>query len=147
MCCNRMLIHAGCPGESALKSSVQTIRISFSSVVTQILSATGFSKMELNLDKEGFLREMADWSEEAAQSLAMNEGIDLTADHWEIISLVRDYYRQYQVSPPTRVLVKVVRDRLGDTKGNSIHLMQLFSGKPVKLVSKIAGLPKPSNCE
>jgi|TARA_B100000959_G_C14936189_1_gene605854 tRNA 2-thiouridine synthesizing protein E len=103
--------------------------------------------MELSLDKEGFLCEMADWNEGAAQSLATSEGIDLTADHWEIISLVRDYYQRHQVSPPTRVLVKVVREQLGDKKGNSIYLMQLFSGKPVKLVSKIAGLPKPSNCE
>ena len=103
--------------------------------------------MELNLDEEGFLRELTDWNNDVAQFLASTEGIDLTDDHWEIIKLVRDYYRQHQISPVTRVLVKVTRERLGNTKGNSIHLMQLFSGKPVKLISKIAGLPKPANCD
>lgn len=103
--------------------------------------------MHLNLDKEGFLRHLTDWNTEVALTLADNEGIDLTDDHWEVISLVRDYYQQHKISPATRVLVKVVRERLGERKGNSIHLMQLFSGKPVKLISKIAGLPKPANCD
>ena len=103
--------------------------------------------MGLNLDKEGFLRELADWDNEVAQILASNEGIDLTDDHWEIINLVRDYYQHHQISPVTRVLVKATREQLGDTKGSSIHQMQLFSGKPTKLISKIAGLPKPANCD
>ena len=103
--------------------------------------------MELNLDKEGFLRELLDWDNDVAHVLARNEGIDLTPDHWEVIHIVRAYYEKYQISPVTRALVKVTRENLGDTKGNSIHLMQLFSGKPAKLISKIAGLPKPANCD
>jgi tRNA 2-thiouridine synthesizing protein E len=103
--------------------------------------------MELNLDREGFLRELNDWNNDVAITLASNEGIALSDDHWEIINLVRNYYDQYQISPVTRVLVKLVREQSGEAKGNSIHLMQLFSGKPAKLVSKIAGLPKPLNCD
>jgi tRNA 2-thiouridine synthesizing protein E len=103
--------------------------------------------MELNLDREGFLRELNDWNEDVAKALAANEGIMLSDDHVEIIDLVRRYYDQYQISPVTRVLVKLVREQMGEAKGNSIHLMQLFSGKPAKLVSKIAGLPKPANCD
>ena len=103
--------------------------------------------MELNLDSEGFLRELNDWNEDVAKVLAANEGITLLDDHVEIIDLVRRYYDQYQISPVTRVLVKLVRQQMGEAKGNSIHLMQLFSGKPAKLVSKIAGLPKPANCD
>ena len=103
--------------------------------------------MDLNLDKEGFLRQLTDWNTEVALILAGNEGIELTDDHWDVICLVRDYYRKHKISPATRVLVKITRERLGDKKGNSIQLMQLFSGKPVKLISKIAGLPKPANCD
>jgi tRNA 2-thiouridine synthesizing protein E len=103
--------------------------------------------MHLNLDKEGFLRELTDWNSQVAQILASSEGIALTDDHWEIIFLVRDYYQQHRISPVTRVLVKVTREKLGSKKGNSIHLMQLFSGKPTRLISKIAGLPKPANCD
>ena len=103
--------------------------------------------MELNLDKEGFLRDLSDWNPDVAQTLAKNEEITLSDSHWQIINLVRDYYQQYQISPATRVLVKITRKKLGEDKGNSIYLMQLFTGKPAKLVSKIAGLPKPANCD
>jgi tRNA 2-thiouridine synthesizing protein E len=100
-----------------------------------------------SVDKEGFLRNLDDWSPEVAEALALTDGIRLTEEHWEILRLVRDYYRCYHLSPATRVLVRLVGERLGPEKGQSIHLMRLFSGKPAKLVSKIAGLPKPANCD
>ncbi len=103
--------------------------------------------MKLNLDKEGFLRDLSDWNPDVAQVLAKNEEITLSDSHWQVINLVRDYYQQYQISPAKRVLVKITREKLGEDKGNSIYLMQLFTGKPAKLVSKIAGLPKPANCD
>lgn len=99
------------------------------------------------IDKEGFLRDLNDWDETVAARLAAQDDIELTDDHWEVIRTVRSYYQEYEISPATRVLVKLIRDRLGERKGNSIYLMQLFSGKPAKLVSKIAGLPKPANCD
>ncbi len=103
--------------------------------------------MTPEFDKEGFLRNLSDWNREVAALLAEKEGIDLTIAHWEVIDLVRDYYAAYRISPVTRVLVRVVRDRLGEDKGSSIHLMKLFGGKPARTVSKIAGLPKPANCD
>jgi tRNA 2-thiouridine synthesizing protein E len=103
--------------------------------------------MKLNLDKEGFLRDLSDWNPDVAEVLAKNEEITLSGSHWQIIDLVRDYYQHYQISPVTRVLVTITRKKLGEDKGNSIYLMKLFSGKPAKLVSKIAGLPKPANCD
>ena len=103
--------------------------------------------MGLNLDQEGFLRELSDWNKDAAAILAANEDIVLSEEHWELIHLVRNYYTQYQISPVTRVLVKLVREEFGDEKGNSIYLMRLFTGKPAKLISKISGLPKPANCD
>lgn len=101
----------------------------------------------LNVDKEGFLRDLADWNPAVACELARSEGIELTADHWQVIDTVRDYYAAYRISPATRVLVKLVREKIGAEEGQSIYLMQLFSGKPARLVSKIAGLPKPANCD
>jgi tRNA 2-thiouridine synthesizing protein E len=103
--------------------------------------------MALNLDTEGFLLKMADWSPAAAEELANQDDLTLTAAHWEIIHLERAYYQQFNVSPPARVLVKIVRDRLGPDKGRSIYLMQLFGGRPARLVAKLAGLPKPVNCD
>jgi len=97
-------------------------------------------------DKEGFLRELADWSPEVAQQIALDEGITLSDAHWEIVELLREYYREFDSSPAMRPLVKYCRLKLGDDKGKSIYLMTLFPGSPAKLGSKIAGLPKPDNC-
>ncbi len=101
---------------------------------------------ELNIDKEGFLKNLSDWTPEAATLLANNEGISLTEEHWEIIKLLRAFYQQFEISPAMRILVKITKESLGDKAGNSIHLMKLFPGSPAKLASKIAGLPKPTNC-
>ena len=101
----------------------------------------------MQLDKEGFLANYEDWTTESAPRLAASEAIELTADHWEVIHLVRDYYHHYHVSPTTRVLVKIVERELGPDKGKSIYLMRLFGAKSAKLVAKIAGLPKPNNCD
>lgn len=101
---------------------------------------------QIALDKEGFLENPADWSEPVAKALAQREQIELTAAHWEIIRALQDFYRQFEHSPPMRVLVKYVKQQLGDDKGNSIYLLQLFPGSPAKLAAKIAGLPRPTNC-
>lgn len=98
-------------------------------------------------DKEGFLRNTGDWNPAIAEHLAVMDGIALTDDHWEVIHLVRDYYQNYRLFPANRVLVTKVREAFGKSKGNSIHLMKLFAGKPAKHIAKIAGLPKPPNCD
>ncbi|MES2824717.1 MAG: TusE/DsrC/DsvC family sulfur relay protein [Pseudomonadota bacterium] len=100
----------------------------------------------VELDKEGFLENLTDWNEEVATELAQQEKIQLTAAHWEIIALVRDFYQLYQLSPSMRALVKRTEQMLGAEKGRSIYLLQLFPPSPAKLACKIAGLPKPSNC-
>lgn len=100
----------------------------------------------VELDKEGFLKNLSDWNESVAAALAENEAIDLTDAHWEVIYLVRDFYQTFQISPSMRALVKRTEQILGAEKGKSIYLLQLFPVSPAKFVSKIAGLPKPANC-
>jgi len=100
----------------------------------------------IELDKEGFLKNLGDWSEPVAHALAKNDAIDLTDAHWEIIYLVREFYKTFQISPSMRALVKRTEQILGGEKGKSIYLLQLFPVSPAKFVSKIAGLPKPANC-
>jgi tRNA 2-thiouridine synthesizing protein E len=97
-------------------------------------------------DKEGFLCKLDDWTPEIAQQIAVSEGIELTDAHWEIIELLREFYRRFEASPANRALVKFVAQELGPDKGRSIYLMSLFPGSPARLGSKVAGLPKPDNC-
>jgi tRNA 2-thiouridine synthesizing protein E len=99
------------------------------------------------VDNEGFLRNLDDWNQDVAQELARLEDISLTLEHWEVISLAQAYYREYLVFPANRVLVKKMKETLGEDKGSSIHLMTLFTGKPARVIAKVAGLPKPPNCD
>ncbi|WP_226702986.1 TusE/DsrC/DsvC family sulfur relay protein [Microbulbifer elongatus] len=101
---------------------------------------------EIPLDKEGFLRNLEDWSPAAAEALAAQEGIELTEDHWDVIRLLQAFYKEFELSPAMRPLVKYVGQHLGPEKGRSIFLMKLFPPSPAKIGSKIAGLPKPTNC-
>lgn len=100
----------------------------------------------IETDKEGYLVDLADWSEAVAEQLAANEGISLTDDHWALIQIIRAFYDQFEVSPAMRVLVKHIREQLGEEKGNSIYLLKLFPGSPAKVLAKISGLPRPTNC-
>lgn len=97
-------------------------------------------------DKEGYLKDLEDWTPSLAEALAAQEQIALTAAHWEIIELLREFYREFQVSPAMRPLVKRTSQLLGPEKGRSIYLIQLFPSSPAKVASKIAGLPRPDNC-
>jgi tRNA 2-thiouridine synthesizing protein E len=103
--------------------------------------------MAISTDSEGFLTNYLDWAPESVSELAMAEGIELVAAHWEVIYLAREYYARFHISPVTRVLSKIVGEKLGAKKAKSIYLMRLFTAKPAKIVSKLAGLPKPSNCD
>lgn len=98
------------------------------------------------LDKEGFLMDLADWSEPVAEALAAREALELSDEHREILRLLRAFYDEFQLSPATRPLVKYMTLNLGPDKGGSAQLNRLFKGTPAKLAAKLAGLPKPTNC-
>ena len=103
--------------------------------------------IELEVDDDGYLKHLQDWSPDIAQALAQQQQLTLTEAHWEIINAIRDFYSQYQRSPTTRVLLKYLAQQLGTQKSSSIYVMQLFGGgTPAKSIAKLAGLPKPPNC-
>lgn len=97
-------------------------------------------------DEEGFLLDLSQWNEAIALQIAAQEGITLTPAHWELLHLARLYQAQFDISPEMRPLVKWVGQHLGADKGKSLYLLSLFPNSPAKLISKIAGLPKPPNC-
>lgn len=101
---------------------------------------------KIALDREGYLKDLNEWDKQVAAELALQEGIRLGSSHWEVLNLLRVFYRRHQLSPATRALVSLVKRELGKEKGRSVYLMKLFKGSPAKTASKIAGLPKPDNC-
>jgi TusE/DsrC/DsvC family sulfur relay protein len=97
-------------------------------------------------DEEGYLIDISVWNTELAGLIAENENIDMNGDHWEVVNFLRDYYEEYQIAPAIRVLTKAVKKSLGEEKGNSKYLYELFPYGPAKQACKIAGLPKPTGC-
>lgn len=98
------------------------------------------------LDKDGYLVNLNDWDRDAANALAAQENITLTPAHWEIVATLQEFYREFELSPAMRALVKYTEKKLGPEKGKSIYLLQLFPPSPARIASKIAGLPRPTNC-
>lgn len=100
------------------------------------------------LDRDGYLKNLEDWSESVAEQLAAAEGITMTPAHWEVIRVLRVFYQETQHSPANRALARLVARELGEEKGRSIYLMSLFRGRgsPALLSTRIAGLPRPRNC-
>ena len=106
----------------------------------------------LQLDAEGYLCCLSDWSPEVAQIMAAHEQRELTPEHWDIINVVRAFYDRFELVPAMRPLVKAVRQALGEDRGSSTYLMALFpesAGRlesPARIVARLAGLPRPTGC-
>lgn len=97
-------------------------------------------------DEEGYLTDISVWNKDLADLIAKSENINLTDEHWEVINFLREYYEEYQIAPAIRILVKEMKKRFGDAKGNQQYLYDLFPYGPAKQACKIAGLPKPTGC-
>jgi len=100
----------------------------------------------LPVDDKGYLLDYVNWSPLVAETMAANDGIQLEADHWVVLQIFRDYFEMHEIEPPMRALVKKARDSLGEKKGNSRYLYQLFPEGPGTQACRYAGLPKPLSC-
>ena len=98
------------------------------------------------VDEEGYLEDRGDWNMDIAKAIAVEEGLEMSDSHWEVVNFLREYYEEYQIAPAVRVLTKSIGKKLGKDKGNSKYLYELFPYGPAKQACKIAGLPKPTGC-
>ncbi len=105
-----------------------------------------FNGKDIETDAQGYLKNSGDWHEALAEAIAKQEQIALTEAHWQVIHFVRDFYLQFNTSPAIRMLVKAMKQKYGEEKGNSRYLYRLFPQGPAKQATKIAGLPKPVKC-
>ncbi|MEW6218033.1 MAG: TusE/DsrC/DsvC family sulfur relay protein [Thermodesulfobacteriota bacterium] len=110
------------------------------------MPAIEFQGKRIEVDDNGFILNLSDWSEDLARHLAAQDGITLTDAHWEVINFLRDYYRKYQIAPIIKTLVKEIGTVLGPEKGTTRYLYELFAGGPAKQACRYAGLPRPTGC-
>lgn len=101
----------------------------------------------VELDENGYLVKLEDWSEDVAKMLAEGEEIEMTEQHWDIVKFLRNYYNEYQIAPAVKVLTKAIAtEKNMDKKDASEFLYGLFPKGPALQACKIAGLPKPTGC-
>ena len=95
---------------------------------------------EIHVDEEGFMTDPSEWSEDLAEILAKNIGIDtLTDGHWTVIRFLRE---DFEVQGETPGLRRITSEVGVPTK----ELFQLFPKKPGKKMSYVAGVPVPKGC-
>ncbi len=96
---------------------------------------------EILLDSEGYLCRLEDWSEEFAVALARDEGLALTAEHWEVVRYLRDYYRDHGVQAQVRAMIRHFTQQWGPERGGNHYLHEIFPrGGPQKQGNRLAGL-------
>lgn len=94
----------------------------------------------------GNLVDLHRWNERVAAHMAQKEGIELTAEHWEILNFLRGFYFEYGISPMVKILMRHMREEVGPEKAGADYLYKLFPKGPSRQGSRIAGLPEPQGC-
>lgn len=95
---------------------------------------------EVLFDKEGFLWYPEDWTEEVAEVLAVEGGIEkLNDNQWDVIRYLRQYFFYHGRAPLNRYL----------KAGLGISIMELEGLFPDGIrrgARRVAGLPNPRTC-
>lgn len=96
------------------------------------------SGQTVDVNEDGYFIEPSQWTETMASELAQEAGIDLTPKHLEVIHFLRDRY----ASGKPLTIRRVGKSGIVTIK----EFYGLFPGGPLKVSSKIAGIPKPASC-
>ena len=97
----------------------------------------------LNLGDEGYLNNPAEWNEDVARTLAEDEEIELTGEHWKVLQFMREYYAEHGIAADARFVIKFLANELGYGDKARARLFQLFPYGYVKQACKIAGMKRP----
>ncbi len=92
----------------------------------------------VTVNAEGYFENPAQWTKEMAVEMAKDYNITLTDKHFAVL----EYLRQQHNAGVQLTIRKVGNSGITDIK----ELYQLFPGGPLKISSKLAGIPKPTSC-
>lgn len=94
---------------------------------------------DIDVNEEGYLTDMGQWSEAVAEAIAAEEGVGpLGEAHWKVLR----HLREQQAKGAALTIRSLGKSGVVTTK----ELYDLFPGGPLKKSSKIAGIPKPVGC-
>ncbi len=97
-----------------------------------------YAGINVDYNEQGYLTNFSQWNKEVGLEIAKEEGITMTDRHWEVIAFLQD---QYKNEVPLSIR-KVGKSGVVDIK----EYYELFPKGPLKISSRIAGIPKPVSC-
>ena len=99
---------------------------------------TMIAGINLDLTEDGYLKDFSQWNKEVGLEIAKEEGITMTDRHWDVIKYLQD---QYKNEKPLSIR------SVGKSGVVSIkEFYELYPSGPLKISSRIAGIPKPASC-
>ena len=93
---------------------------------------------EIDVNEEGYLTDFNQCDRDVAEGIANEADVTMTDKHWEVIDYLQDKYHNEE---PLSIR--------GIKKSGVINIKEfysLFPGGPLKVSTKIAGIPKPKSC-
>ena len=88
--------------------------------------------------EDGYLEDFSLWNKEMGEEIAKNVNIEMTHRHWEVITWIQE-----QIKAEKSLSVRAIK------KSGVVDIKEfyaLFPGGPLKISTKIAGVPKPKSC-
>ena len=92
----------------------------------------------VTVNAEGYFENPLQWTKEMAAEMASEYNITLTDKHMAVIQFLRDKH----IGGEALSIRKVGSSGIVDIK----EFYTLFPGGPLKISSKLAGIPKPMSC-
>ncbi len=97
-----------------------------------------YAGVSVNVNEEGYLTDLNQWTKEIATEMAAEEELELSDDHWKVF----DYLQEQQRNEVSLSIRKVGKSGVVSIK----EFYALFPKGPLKISSKLAGIPKPASC-
>lgn len=97
-----------------------------------------FAAGAVDLSDDGYFTDPAQWTPAHAHEMAAESGLALTDQHMAVLSYLRE--RHAEGTPLT--IRRIGNSGVTDIKG----FYALFPGGPLKVSSRLAGIPKPASC-
>jgi TusE/DsrC/DsvC family sulfur relay protein len=92
----------------------------------------------VSVDKEGYLTDLSQWNKEIAKEIAKEEGVELTDKHFEVLTYLQDQHKKEAALS----IRSIGKSGVVDIK----QFYELFPKGPLKISSRMAGIPKPKSC-
>lgn len=92
----------------------------------------------INCNEQGYLTDFSQWNKDIGTEIAKEEQITMTDRHWEVIIYIQDQFKKE---------VPLTIRKIGKSGVVTIkEFYQLFPKGPLKVSSRISGIPKPASC-